>query len=82
MHTISQRRPFGAYAGPRRPNAAWFGKILREAAVRAVRTLLTWQERDQQRRHLAALDDRLLSDIGISRADAAREAAVPFWRLS
>ncbi len=45
-------------------------------------TLLVWQERDQQRRHLAALDDRLLSDIGISRADAAREAAVPFWRLS
>ncbi len=45
-------------------------------------TLLVWQERDQQRRHLAALDDRLLSDIEISRADAAREAAVPFWRLS
>ncbi len=45
-------------------------------------TLLVWQERDQQRRHLAALDDRMLSDIGISRADAAREAAVPFWRVS
>ncbi len=45
-------------------------------------TLLIWQERDQQRRHLAALDDRLLSDMGISRADAAREAAIPFWRVS
>ncbi len=45
-------------------------------------TLLVWQERDQQRRHLASLDDRLLSDLGISRADAAREAAIPFWRLS
>ncbi len=45
-------------------------------------TLLVWQERDQQRRHLASLDDRLLSDMGISRADAAREAAVPFWRAS
>ncbi len=45
-------------------------------------TLLVWQERDQQRRHLAALDDRLLSDMGMSRADAAREAAVPFWRVS
>ncbi len=45
-------------------------------------TLLVWQERDRQRRHLAALDDRLLSDIGISRAEAAREAAVPFWRVS
>ncbi len=45
-------------------------------------TLLVWQERDQQRRHLASLDDRLLSDMGISRADAARESAVPFWRVS
>ncbi len=45
-------------------------------------TLRVWQERDQQRRHLAALDDRLLRDMGISRAEAAREAAVPFWRLS
>ncbi len=45
-------------------------------------TLLVWQERDQQRRHLASLDDRLLSDMGISRADAAREAAIPFWRVS
>ena len=45
-------------------------------------TLLVWQERDQQRRHLATLDDRLLSDIGMSRADAAREAAIPFWRVS
>lgn len=45
-------------------------------------TLLVWQERDRQRRHLATLDDRLLRDIGISRADAAREAAVPFWRAS
>ena len=45
-------------------------------------TLLVWQERDQQRRHLAALDDRLLRDMGMSRADAAREAAIPFWRVS
>ncbi len=45
-------------------------------------TLLVWQERDRQRRHLAALDDRLLRDMGISRADALREAAIPFWRVS
>ncbi len=44
--------------------------------------LLVWQERNQQRRHLAALDDRLLRDMGMSRADAAREAAIPFWRVS
>ncbi len=79
MHTISQRGPFGAYAGPRRPTAASFGEILLEAAARAVRTLLTWQERDQQRRALAQLDARMLKDIGLSRAEVATELRMPFW---
>lgn len=39
-----------------------------------------WRERARQRRALMALDDRLLRDIGISRADAEREVAKPFWR--
>lgn len=37
-------------------------------------------ERRRQRRVLASLDDRLLADIGITRIDAAQEAAKPFWR--
>ncbi len=44
-------------------------------------TLLTWQRRAQERDRLATLDQRLLSDMGISAAEAAREAAIPFWRL-
>ncbi len=80
MHTISQRGPFGAYAGPRRPNAAWFGKISLEAATRAVGILLTWQERDRQRHALAQLDARMLKDIGLSRADVALELRKPFWQ--
>ncbi len=43
-------------------------------------TLFTWRERARQRRHLASLEDRLLKDMGISRADAEREASKPFWR--
>jgi uncharacterized protein YjiS (DUF1127 family) len=31
------------------------------------------------RRQLAEMDDRMLSDIGISRADAWAEASRPFW---
>ncbi len=80
MHTISQRGPFSAYAGPRRPNAASFGEILPEAAARAVRTLLTWQERDRQRRALAQLDARMLKDVGLSRAEVELELRKPFWR--
>lgn len=42
--------------------------------------LAAWQARLDSRRHLLELDDRLLRDIGISRYDAEREAAKPFWR--
>ncbi len=45
-------------------------------------TLLTWQRRANQRRHLASLEARLLRDMGITKAEAAREAALPFWRLT
>ena len=45
-----------------------------------VETLLTWQRRADERDRLATLDPRLLSDMGISEAAAAREAAIPFWR--
>lgn len=46
-------------------------------------TVLFWVERRRQRRQLgelAVLNDHLLKDIGVSREDALREAAKPFWR--
>ena len=52
---------------------------VRGAVVRLVLALLRWQELAQQRRRLLSLDDRMLKDIGITRADAAREGARPFW---
>jgi len=39
-----------------------------------------WLERVQDRRRMADLDDHLLRDIGLSRAEAERVAARPFWR--
>jgi uncharacterized protein YjiS (DUF1127 family) len=36
--------------------------------------------RDRERRELLSLDGRALADIGITRADALREAEKPFWR--
>jgi uncharacterized protein YjiS (DUF1127 family) len=44
-------------------------------------TLCVWQERGRQRRALRRLDDRLLDDIGVTRAAATREAGAPFWRF-
>lgn len=39
-----------------------------------------WQQRVRTRRRLAALDDRQLADIGISRSERQEELDKPFWR--
>jgi uncharacterized protein YjiS (DUF1127 family) len=53
----------------------------RASALAAIPTVALWLERGRSRRVLAMLDDHQLRDIGISRADALRESAKPFWRL-
>ncbi|MEZ5864906.1 MAG: DUF1127 domain-containing protein [Geminicoccaceae bacterium] len=59
---------------------------LAEAAQRPVglADLMVWlgrcMLRSRGRSSLAELDDRLLSDIGVSRAEARRESNKPFWR--
>jgi len=54
--------------------------VLRATGQRWLRVIGTWIERSRQRRALANLDDRLIDDIGITRSEAARESANPFWR--
>ncbi len=39
-----------------------------------------WLERRRQRRALLGLNDHLLKDIGVSRAEAWMEGQKPFWR--
>ena len=46
----------------------------------AVESMFAWDGRARSRRQLCDLDDRLLKDIGISRADALCEALKPFWK--
>ena len=40
----------------------------------------TWFARAHERRMLLQLDERMLKDIGVTRADVAHEASKPFWR--
>ncbi len=40
----------------------------------------TWRERGRQRRDLARLNDRLLRDIGLTRADVEGEVMKRFWQ--
>ncbi len=39
-----------------------------------------WVQRATHRNQLSMLDDRLLHDIGLTRADADKEAKKPFWK--
>jgi uncharacterized protein YjiS (DUF1127 family) len=45
-----------------------------------IELLLGWWELARQRRDLAALDERALHDVGLSRSDIAGEISKPFWR--
>ncbi|MEX1108967.1 MAG: DUF1127 domain-containing protein [Dongiaceae bacterium] len=56
------------------------GTILRDLLARAFGALDVWQDRAQMRRGLATMDDRLLRDIGLTRADVKQELGKPFWR--
>jgi uncharacterized protein YjiS (DUF1127 family) len=56
------------------------GERFKRACVRFSDTLWLWQERARQRRHLRSLNDHMLKDLGLSRADVEHETAKPFWQ--
>lgn len=58
--------------------------ILTRPELRALRVTLplgAWVRVARERRQLAQMDERRLRDLGIDPAEAAREAARPFWDL-
>lgn len=48
--------------------------------VPLLRRVLIWFERMRQRQALLTLDDFVLKDIGLTRADVTREHDKPFWQ--
>ncbi|WP_250655482.1 DUF1127 domain-containing protein [Alkalimarinus coralli] len=56
----------------------------RSSWVKSLNNIVTklreYRENSRQRRQLAQLPDYLLKDIGITRADALKEAEKPFWQ--
>ena len=54
--------------------------IARTAAARIAAMSQLWRKRRRDRCELAALDDRALRDIGLTRGDVEFEINKPFWR--
>ncbi len=50
------------------------------AAKQLAHTLHVWRCRIEEREQLRKMNEHMLKDIGIDRADAYREASKPFWR--
>ena len=68
----------------RTANAIWAGSSqtfpsVREVVTKAWRVIYEWQQRADDRAALASFDDRMLDDIGVTRAEAWRESRKPFW---
>ena len=60
-------------------NAATDRATLTASAAAMALVVQRWNQRSRQRIALRDLDAVQLRDIGISREDALREAAKPFW---
>ncbi len=56
-----------------------FGSVA-QAPSQVFGTLLVWQMRARQRARLAEMEPHRLEDMGITPAEAKREARKPFWR--
>lgn len=61
------------------PETARAERFIARLAAQCWRAYCRWDDRLRQRRHLAALDARLLADIGVSRIQARREASRWFF---
>ena len=55
------------------------GAALWTLPERTADVLYEWQRWASERHHLRRLDDHLLKDLGLSRADVEGEAGKPFW---
>lgn len=64
-------------------SSAVYGLVQRfeAATVKVQKTLATWSARAEDRRQLSVMSDRMLIDIGLTRADVAVETDKYFWQL-
>jgi len=75
----NQMDTIGTIGDETRP-APGFGGLVGRVVRVGVSLVLTWQQRVRERHMLACMDDYILRDLGLSRADVMTEAGKPFWR--
>ena len=82
MRTISLGTPAGRRSriAPQKVRRRALRLSLRQALRRTLATLREWRRRSRDRAELARFDERMLRDIGVTRADVWREINKPFWR--
>lgn len=71
--------PKSSFAGVANDSASTKQIVWPSGLFGLVRTVVAWIERRRQLQALTELDDHLLKDLGLSREQARREAARPFW---
>lgn len=64
----------------RMPSWSAMGVALVHVVLWPVRIVVRFQVRAVERETIARMDDRMLRDVGLTRADAWVEVAKPFWR--
>jgi uncharacterized protein YjiS (DUF1127 family) len=55
-------------------------QLFKRALLQAASALAQWAQHAHTRRQLAQLDQRELSDAGISHSERMEELSKPFWR--
>jgi len=65
--------------GRRRAALGRIARALGSIPLQISDTATLWRERTRQRRALGGLNDYMLKDLGLSRADAGREGGKRFW---
>ena len=75
MNAMTAQQPTATFGGD------WnLSGLLARVSAAVFGTMVAWQVRANERAHLAAMEDHRLADAGLSRDDARREAAKPFWQ--
>ena len=80
MRTHEATRPAGASPSALLGSLRAAVTTVASGIWKAAEATQPWYDRWRQRQALLRLDDHLLKDIGVSRAEAEEEAVKPFWR--